>query len=296
MERREGMKRRAKNIRFFARSKRYLVFFLPSWIGISIFFIVPFGVVIWYSLLDNPVNKVFVGLQNFITTISNEAFQIAVKNTILFSLQAVPLAVILSLGLAVLLDCKIAFRSQLRTCLLSPMMVPVASVMLVWRILFDYHGIWNEWFQTSVDWLKSNSGQFVILLLFLWKNLGYNMILFLASLSSIPKDAVEVAVLEGASSLRLFFKIKLRYLSPALFFVTLMSFVNSFKVFREVYIMTGDYPYESLYLLQHFINNTFRTLDYQKMSAAAVLISIAMIIIIGVLFLAENWFGKDVEE
>lgn len=295
MERREGMKRRAKNIRFFARSKRYLVFFLPSWIGISIFFIVPFGVVIWYSLLDNPVNKVFVGLQNFITTISNEAFQIAVKNTILFSLQAVPLAVILSLGLAVLLDCKIAFRSQLRTCLLSPMMVPVASVMLVWRILFDYHGIWNEWFQTSVDWLKSNSGQFVILLLFLWKNLGYNMILFLASLSSIPKDAVEVAVLEGASSLRLFFKIKLRYLSPALFFVTLMSFVNSFKVFREVYIMTGDYPYESLYLLQHFINNTFRTLDYQKMSAAAVLISIAMIIIIGVLFLAENWFGKDVE-
>lgn len=295
MERREGMKRRAKNIRFLARSKRYLVFFLPSWIGISIFFIVPFGVVIWYSLLDNPVNKVFVGLQNFITTISNEAFQIAVKNTILFSLQAVPLAVILSLGLAVLLDCKIAFRSQLRTCLLSPMMVPVASVMLVWRILFDYHGIWNEWFQTSVDWLKSNSGQFVILLLFLWKNLGYNMILFLASLSSIPKDAVEVAVLEGASSLRLFFKIKLRYLSPALFFVTLMSFVNSFKVFREVYIMTGDYPYESLYLLQHFINNTFRTLDYQKMSAAAVLISIAMIIIIGVLFLAENWFGKDVE-
>ncbi len=295
MERREGMKRRAKNIRFFARSKRYLVFFLPSWIGILIFFIVPFGVVIWYSLLDNPVNKVFVGLQNFITTISNEAFQIAVKNTILFSLQAVPLAVILSLGLAVLLDCKIAFRSQLRTCLLSPMMVPVASVMLVWRILFDYHGIWNEWFQTSVDWLKSNSGQFVILLLFLWKNLGYNMILFLASLSSIPKDAVEVAVLEGASSLRLFFKIKLRYLSPALFFVTLMSFVNSFKVFREVYIMTGDYPYESLYLLQHFINNTFRTLDYQKMSAAAVLISIAMIIIIGVLFLAENWFGKDVE-
>ena len=289
------MKRQAKNIRLLARGKRYLVFFLPSWIGTLIFFIVPFGVVIWYSLLDNPVNKVFVGLQNFITTISNEAFQIAVKNTILFSLQAVPLAVILSLGLAVLLDCKIAFRSQLRTCLLSPMMVPVASVMLVWRILFDYYGIWNEWFQTSVDWLKSNSGQFVILLLFLWKNLGYNMILFLASLSSIPKDAVEVAVLEGASSLRLFFRIKLRYLSPALFFVTLMSFVNSFKVFREVYIMTGDYPYESLYLLQHFINNTFRTLDYQKMSAAAVLISIAMIIIIGVLFLAENWFGKDVE-
>ncbi|MGN0397680.1 MAG: carbohydrate ABC transporter permease [Candidatus Fimimorpha sp.] len=135
----------------------------------------------------------------------------------------------------------------------------------------------------------------VILLLFLWKNLGYNMILFLAALSSAPKDGIEVAVLEGASPLQLFFLIKLRYISPSLFFVTLMTLVNSFKVFREVYIMTGDYPYESLYLLQHFINNTFRTLDYQKMSAAAVLISIVMMTIIGILFLIEGWFGKDVE-
>ncbi len=271
------------------------IFILPSLIGILMFFVIPFGVIVWYSVLDNPIHQQFVGLQNFIHTISNKAFQMAVKNTILFSIQAVPLAVILSLGLAVLLDCKILFRSHLRTCLLSPMMVPVVSVMLVWRVLFDYHGVWNQWFQTSIDWLKSDYGQFVIVLLFLWKNLGYNMILFLSALESIPKDAIEVAVLEGASPIRLFFKIKIRYLSPTLFFITLMTLVNSFKVFREVYIMTGDYPYESLYLLQHFINNTFRTLDYQKMSAASVMISIVMIIIISILFLVENWFGKDVE-
>ncbi|MCI6677301.1 MAG: sugar ABC transporter permease [Clostridiales bacterium] len=287
------MRQRKKNK--YKYIKKYEIFLLPSLIGILIFFVIPFSVVIWYSMLNNPVDQQFSGLKNFVMIVNNQAFQLAVKNTVLFSIQAVPLAVVISLGLAILLDSKIAFRSQLRTCLLSPMMVPVASVMLVWRVLFDKHGVCNEWFGMSIDWLKSNYGQMVILLLFLWKNLGYNMILFLAALSSAPKDGIEVAVLEGASPLQLFFLIKLRYISPSLFFVTLMTLVNSFKVFREVYIMTGDYPYESLYLLQHFINNTFRTLDYQKMSAAAVLISIVMMTIIGILFLIEGWFGKDVE-
>lgn len=287
------MRQRKKNK--YKYIKKYGIFLLPSLIGILIFFVIPFSVVIWYSMLNNPVDQQFSGLKNFVMIVNNQAFQLAVKNTVLFSIQAVPLAVVISLGLAILLDSKIAFRSQLRTCLLSPMMVPVASVMLVWRVLFDKHGVCNEWFGMSINWLKSNYGQMVILLLFLWKNLGYNMILFLAALSSAPKDGIEVAVLEGASPLQLFFLIKLRYISPSLFFVTLMTLVNSFKVFREVYIMTGDYPYESLYLLQHFINNTFRTLDYQKMSAAAVLISIVMMTIIGILFLIEGWFGKDVE-
>lgn len=287
------MRQRKKNK--YKYIKKYGIFLLPSLIGILIFFVIPFSVVIWYSMLNNPVDQQFSGLKNFVMIVNNQAFQLAVKNTVLFSIQAVPLAVVISLGLAILLDSKIAFRSQLRTCLLSPMMVPVASVMLVWRVLFDKHGVCNEWFGMSINWLKSNYGQMVILLLFLWKNLGYNMILFLVALSSAPKDGIEVAVLEGASPLQLFFLIKLRYISPSLFFVTLMTLVNSFKVFREVYIMTGDYPYESLYLLQHFINNTFRTLDYQKMSAAAVLISIVMMTIIGILFLIEGWFGKDVE-
>ncbi len=102
-------------------------------------------------MLNNPVDQQFSGLKNFVMIVNNQAFQLAVKNTVLFSIQAVPLAVVISLGLAILLDSKIAFRSQLRTCLLSPMMVPVASVMLVWRVLFDKHGVCNEWFGMSID-------------------------------------------------------------------------------------------------------------------------------------------------
>ena len=147
----------------------------------------------------------------------------------------------------------------------------------------------------AIDWLKSEQGKIVLVLLFLWKNLGYNMILFMAALASIPKDILEVAQLESAKPLQTFFYIKIRYLSSTLLFVTIMSLINSFKIFREVYLLTTDYPYDSIYTLQHFMNNKFRSLDYQTLSAAAILMSLVMIVIIGILFIAEDRFGKDVE-
>ena len=121
------------------------------------------------------------------------------------------------------------------------------------------------------------------------------MILFMAALSNIPKELLEVADVEGAGELYKFFNIKLRYLSPTVLFVTILSLINSFKVFREVYLLAGDYPYESLYMLQHFMNNTFRSLDYQKLSAAAVIMAIVMVIVIWLLFKVDDWFGKDLE-
>lgn len=121
------------------------------------------------------------------------------------------------------------------------------------------------------------------------------MIIFMAALNNIPKELLEVADVEGASEMYKFFAIKLRYLSPTVLFVTILSLINSFKVFREVYLLAGAYPYEALYTLQHFMNNTFDSLDYQKLSAAAVLMALVMVVIIALLFKAEDWFGKDVE-
>ena len=92
-----------------------------------------------------------------------------------------------------------------------------------------------------------------------------------------------------------FIYIKIRYLSPTILFVAIMSLINSFKVFREVYLLTGDYPYDTLYMLQHFMNNTFKALDYQKLSVAAIIMCSVMVVIIGLLFVVENHFGKDVE-
>ena len=271
----------------------------PSFLGVLFFFILPFIVVIYYSLVDNPISANFVFLDNFKSIVANNAFKRAVHNTLTFSAVSVPLAVVLSLLLAIVLEAKLPFRSQFRTFFLSPMMVPVASIVLIWQVLFHYNGAVNDFLAVfgwpKTDWLKSEYAQIVVVILFLWKNLGYNMILFMAALASIPKDILEVARLESATPLKTFFYIKIRYLSSTILFVTIMSLINSFKVFREVYLLTGDYPYDTIYLMQHYMNNKFRSLDYQALSAAAILMSLVMIIIIGVLFLAENWFGKDVE-
>ena len=274
-------------------------FLAPSFLGVMLFFILPFIVIGFYSVVDNPISKEFVGLDNFKMLVQNGAFKTAVHNTVMFSVLAVPLAVVLSLVLAIVLEAKLPFRSQFRTFFLSPMMVPVASIVLIWQVLFSYNGVVNAFIGVfgaeKIDWLKSKYSIIVVVILFLWKNLGYNMSLFMAALANIPKELLEVADVEGASAAHKFFHIKLRYLSPTVLFVTILSMINSFKVFREVFLLAGSYPYEGLYTLQHFMNNTFVSLNYQKLSAAAVLLALVMIVLIALLFKAEDLFGKDVE-
>ena len=276
-----------------------LCFLSPSLLGVAVFFILPFGVVVYYSLIDGVGTRNFVALENFTKLFHNSAFLMAARNTLQFSVLAVPLAVVLAIVLALMLEARIPMKSQFRTFFLSPMMVPVASVVLIWQVLFNYNGTVNEFLllfgADKIDWLQSDYCQVVVIILFLWKNLGYNMILFMAGLANIPKELLEVADVEGAGEWYKFFAIKLRYLSPTVLFVTILSLINSFKVFREVYLLTGDYPYEKLYMLQHFMNNTFKSLDYQKLSAAAIIMALVMVVLIALLFKAEDWFGEDVE-
>ena len=297
MRKKKKFMKSTKRLRKLKRSSG--LYIAPSFLGVAAFFLLPFAVVIYYSMVDNPVSGKFVFLDNFVKIVKNLSFQTAIKNTFMFSVIAVPLAVILSLLLAILLESKIPFRSQFRTFFLSPLMVPVASIVLIWQVLFHYNGAVNDVLValggSKIDWMKSEYAQIVVIILFLWKNLGYNMILFMAALASIPKDVLEVAKLESATPFQTFVYIKSRYLSSTILFVTIMSLISSFKVFREVYQLTGDHPVDTVYMLQHMMNSAFKSLDYQKLSAAAILMSLAMILIIGTLFVIENHFGKDVE-
>ena len=272
---------------------------MPSLLGVLTFFVAPFFVVIYYSMIDNPIQQNFVGLQNFVNVWKNAAFKQAGINTMKFSLLAVPLAVVLSLFLAAVMESRIPGRSYFRTFFLSPLMVPTASVVLIWQVLFNYNGIVNNALQflgiDKIDFLKSDKAQVVIVVLFLWKNLGYNMILFMAALSSIPKELMEVAALENASKFQVFWYVKVRYMSSTILFVAIMSLINSFKVFREIYLMTGDYPYSSLYMMQHFMNNTFASLDYQKLSSAAIIMFIVVSVLVYIMYQVENCYGKDLE-
>ncbi len=273
----------------------------PSLLGVLVFFFLPLLMLLKTSFQKSPTNDDFVGLRNYERVLTNEAFVSASKNTLSFALISVPLAVILALLLALLLNSGLPGKSIFRSILLNPMMVPVASVVLIWQVFFSYNGVINGWTEklfdaAKIDWLKSSYAQLVIMLLFIWKNLGYNMVLFLAALNSIPQEILESAEMDGAGAVKRFFSIKLYYLSPTIFFVGIMSLISSFKIFREVYLLTGDYPYDNLYMLQHFMNNAFTHLDYSKLSSGAIIMCIAMIIIVGILFFAESKFDSDVEE
>ena len=297
---REKLQRTAAERRELRRERMVsLAFVSPSLLGILVFFVLPFFVVIYYAFVNNPVLHEFVGFDNFRNLFQNASFRLAAKNTAIFSLVAVPSAVIGSLLLACMLSQKIPLRSQIRTFMLSPLMVPVASIVLIWQVIFSNNGSLNDFLAhfgvDKIDWMKSEFNRYVVILLFLWKNIGYDMILFLAALSNVPVDIQEMAMLEGAGSVRIFFQIKLRYIFPTILFVTILSLINSMKIFREVYLLTGKYPYDGLYLLQHFMNNTFESMDYQKLSAAALVMAAVMVIIIGLLFLVDNQLGKDVE-
>lgn len=134
------------------------MFILPSLIGVAAFFLIPYLVVIYYAFIDNPLTKEFVGFANFVNIIKNKSFKLAAVNTFKFSVIAVPLAVILSLLLAIVLEQKIPGKSRFRTFFLSPMMVPVASIVLIWQVFFHYNGVLNQfmlaWGFDKIDWFK----------------------------------------------------------------------------------------------------------------------------------------------
>ena len=303
-ERRATLEMRKK--RHFKRKLRdwgiFTGYLTPSLVGVMLFFFLPLIMLLMTSFQKSPTNTDFVGFRNYERVLTNDAFISASENTLTFALISVPLAVVLSLLIALLLNSGLPGKSLFRSFLLNPMMVPVASVVLIWQVFFSYNGVINgitaQLFEGAqkIDWLKSQYAQIVIMLLFLWKNLGYNMVLFLAALNSIPHEILESAAMDGAGPVKRFFKIKLHYLSPTIFFVGIMSLINSFKIFREVYLLTGDYPFDNLYMLQHFMNNSFTHLDYSKLSAGAIVMCIVMIIIVGGLFFAESKFDSDVEE
>lgn len=290
-----------KNIKKWIRKDASvaLMFLAPSVIGFSLFYLIPFTIGIFYSFMDSTVNSHFVGLDNYRELLASNSFLKAAYNTFYFSAVSVPLIIALSLGLAMLLNKNIYMRKWLRTAYVLPLVVPVASIILIWQIMFDWNGSLNAWLSCfgfeRVDWMKTDAARNVIIVVYLWKNIGYNVILFLAGLQQIPKDYYETAQIEGAGRLRQFGSITLVYLTSTMFFVVIMSIINSFKVFRETYLIAGDYPHDSIYMMQHYMNNMFTSLDIQKLTAAATLMVCSILLIVMGLFAMERRYRQFME-
>ncbi|QGR00338.1 sugar ABC transporter permease [Paenibacillus psychroresistens] len=275
------------------------LFLAPSVIGFALFYLIPFAIGVFYSFIDSTVDSHFVGLDNYRELLASGSFRKAASNTFYFSAISVPLILVLSLALAMLLNKNIYLRKWLRTAYVLPLVVPVASIILIWQMLFDWNGSLNFWLSgfglARVDWMKTDAARNVIIVVYLWKNIGYNVILFLAGLQQIPKDYYETAQIEGAGRLRQFSSITLVYLTSTMFFVVIMSILNSFKVFRETYLIAGDYPHDSIYMMQHYMNNMFVALDIQKLTAAANLMVGCILLIVLGLFAIERRYRQFME-
>jgi len=237
-------------------------------------------------------------LDNYIQLLGNRAYASACINTLVFTAISVPLNMALSLAIALLLNKNIYIRSILRIAFILPLIAPTASVVLIWQVVFDFHGSLNSVLSFAgvqpIDWMNSQWTRLVVVAFYLWKNIGYNMILFLAALQNIPGEYYEAATIDGAGPVGRFINITSVFLAPTTFFVLIISIINSFKVFREIYLISANYPHESIYMLQHYMNNMFMSLDYQKLSTAAVMMAFVIVVIVFVLFRVEKKISQDI--
>ena len=215
-------------------------------------------------------------------------FQLAARNTVRFLCTCVPILLLCSLFLALGVQAVARQRNGrdtrrgkvFRTSFLLPMAIPVASIVIFWKVLFAKNGLVNGLICSlgghAVDFMGTEAAFWVLVFTYVWKNAGYDMILWLAGLDGISADLYEAASVDGANAWQKFFYITLPNLLPTLTLVSVLSLLNSFKAFREAFLVGGNYPHESMYLLQHLFNNWFLSLDLPRLTAAAVLMALAL--------------------
>lgn len=214
---------------------RHLPFLLPSLIGVMVFVLIPFADSVRRSFFA-AVTGEFVGVQNFKTIFGNEAFALAVKNTVLFTLFCLPILIILSFFISYAL-CKLKYICIIKSVLLFPLAVPTATLVLVWQILFEDAGYINSIITalggSEMHFLNSPVAFWVLVGSYVWKNLGYTVLLWVAGMMNISTSLTEAAKVDGANERQCLFHIVLPNLKPTLYTITIISFLNSFKVFRE---------------------------------------------------------------
>ena len=262
------------------------LFTLPALVGLAAFFVIPFGITMKMSLTESMGSSKFVGLKNYQDVLKSAAFKLAAKNTFKFFGVALPCILILSLLIALLLFRNLKKYDIFRTFFVFPLVLPVSSVVLFFQIVFSDLGVVNGVLENlglhAADW-TGEQAFWVLLILYLWKNTGYNVVLFLAALNSVPPDLYEAASLDGAGWWKKLTRITLPMIAPHTRFILVISIVNLFKSFREAYILFGDHPDQSIYMIQHLMNNNFINLNYIRLSVGAAIVFLVIFALVGLL-------------
>ena len=279
------------------RNMAKFLFLAPSFLGVVIFVLLPFGDVVKRSFMT-AVTKEGAGMRNYQTIFTNSAFLLAVKNTFRFTLVCIPLLVAMGLAIALAMG-SIRHMQAVKSLYLFPLAMPTATVAVVWKMLFYEKGFFNKYLEQicllfhmgegmeTLDYISSGAAFYVLAGTYLWKNLGYTIVLWLAGIMGINKDMLEAAGVDGANKMQRFWYVLLPNLKGSLYIIVVISFLNSFKIYREAYLVAGAYPHDSIYMLQHLFNNLFVNLDLDKMAAAAVVC--ALFFLIFILLLQGLW-------
>lgn len=232
-------------------SKRFL---MPHFIGFLVLFIIPFGIGLYYSFQSSMFSGRFVGFANYIKVFNNIAFRLALKNNIVFMFVAIPLVVAVGFVLAYLIY-ETKASEFVKFAFIIPIAIPSATVIGFFRKLFST-GTW--------DLLNSQWAMLAVLIIFFWKNIGYVLIILSAGLNSIPKVYIENAEIDGAGYIKKIWHVIMPMLTPSFIFAIIVSFINSYKVFKDIYLLQGRYPNQSIYMMQNYMNNkvsSFKFID-----------------------------------
>lgn len=267
MKKKRSLKKRQRNFGF--------LFTAPSVIGLAVFFVLPFLVSIFLSFSDRVGNFHFGGFFQYAELLKSEAFLLAIKNTFWFLLLGIPILLVLSLLKAILMHSlyeeRVWGRGALFTLSLLPMVLPSSVVVQLLKLLLEPNGLFNQVSGQKIDFYAAPYIFWILLFLYIWRNTAYSMVVYFVGLRGIPGELSEQASLDGANKFQIMRKIILPLLKPNILFNLIMAVMGVFKLFRESYLMLGEYPDTSVYMLQNFMNNNFYSLNYNRLSAASVL-------------------------
>lgn len=257
---------------------------LPSALGVVCFFVLPCLLTLHSSLAGGGQDGTGYGLGNYAGTAGNPMFRLGVGNFLLFALIAIPAAIAISLGLALLLRRVGWGFGPLLFALLLPFVLPSGSTAFFWNSVFGLNGIINrllfQWGREIILWDSSGCSILIPVVIYLWRFCGLFAVIFWVGLGSIPAEYYEIARLEGAGRGVLFRRITLVCLTPTLLIVLLLSFVATFRISRELFMLFGNYPHQNLYFFQHFLNNQLGSMNLPVLCAATVMVALLMAAVI----------------
>ena len=262
--------------------KAYL-FLLPSLAGTAVFVLLPYADVVRRSFFEAAGGR-FVAMQNYVTVVGNSAFRLASFNTIRFLVICVPLLVLVSLFCSMLIAGLKEGGTVFKTSLLVPLAIPVASIVLLWKLFFHPQGMVNQitalFGMAGIDWINGDTAFGVLVFTYVWKNLGYDVVLWVAGLAAISDELYEAARVDGAGSVRCFWSVTIPLITPTILFNLVMQLVSAFQEFTGAFVITNGGPMKSTYL--YILKVYDEAFKYYKMGYACALSWILFVIMITV--------------